>query len=78
MNEVEFDREMDAVGTAITTSDFTESAFTANEDEGGRPSTEHDDPVQSATAPIPGNAEFLQLLLGRLSAEVFKRPPSVR
>jgi hypothetical protein len=75
MNEVEFNREMDAVGTA---SDFTGSAYVANENESGRPFTEHDDPVQSATGPIPGNAEFLQLLLGRLSAKVFKRPPSIR
>jgi hypothetical protein len=78
MSEVEFHRVMDAVGTATTTSDFIESAQAANENESARPFTEHHYPVQSSPGPIPGNTEFLQLLLGRLSAEVSEPPPLIR
>ena len=78
MSKVEFHRVLDAVGTATTTSDFIESAQAASENEGTRPITENHDPVQTLPGPIPGNAEFLQLLLGRLSAEVSERPPLIR
>jgi hypothetical protein len=78
MSKVEFHRVLDAVGTATTTSDFIESAQAANENERVRSFAGHHHPGQSSPGPILGNTEFLQLLLGRLSAEVFKRPPSVR
>jgi hypothetical protein len=69
MNEAEFERGIDAVGTAITTSEFIESVQAANEDEIVQPLAEHHHPVQSSPGPMPGNVEFLQLLLGRLCAE---------
>src|SRR5271169_5519964 len=75
MSEAEFDRVMDAVGTAITTSDFIEPVQAANENEIVQPLAEHHCPVQSSPGPIPGNVEFLQLLLGQLSAEGSEPPP---
>jgi hypothetical protein len=78
MTEVEFDRVMEAVGTAITTSDFIESVQAVNENETVPPFAAYCYPVQSSSGTIPGNAEFLQLLLGRPSAEGSEPPPLIR
>jgi hypothetical protein len=81
MSEAEFDRVMEAVGTAITTSDFNEAVQAANENEEKEivePLEENGYPVQSSPGPIPGNTEFLLLLLGRLSAEGPEPPPLIR
>jgi hypothetical protein len=67
MSEDEFRRVMDAVGTAITTSDFIESTQAANENENVPSCAEHHYPAQSSPCPIPANTEFLHLLLGRLN-----------
>jgi hypothetical protein len=78
MSEDEFHRVMDAVGTAITTSDFVESTQAENEDESVASFAEHHYPAQSSPCPILSNAEFLHLLLGRLSAEDSEPPPLIR
>jgi len=70
MSEAEFDRLIDAVRTAIAPSDFIERPQAANDNEGVWlfiPFPEHDYPAQFSPAPIAGNVDFLELLLGRIA-----------